>query len=87
MSQSTVFCQRLKESGLKCTATNQDIKSDTVIKNTDTVFCMWRNDADIAGMQSSCVNSLDCGMGLVRHKYADDLEKLMLMNRISGVYR
>lgn len=52
MSQSTVFCQRLKESGLKCTATNQDIKSDTVIKNTDTVFCMWRNDADIAFMQS-----------------------------------
>ena len=63
MSQSTVFCQRLKESGLKCTATNQDIKSDTVIKNTDTVFCMWRNDADIAFMQSM-LNSLNRGMSL-----------------------
>ncbi len=63
ISQSTVFCQRLKESGSEVTATNQDIKSDTVIKNTDTVFCMWLIYADIAFMQSM-LNSLNRGMSL-----------------------
>lgn len=39
------------KSGLKSRATDHDIKSETVIKNSDTVRGMRRYDADISGME------------------------------------
>ena len=77
MGKCAVGSQRLEKSGLKSRATDQDIKSETVIKNSDTVRGMRRYDADISGMEFMS-HSLDCCMGS-SVIYADDFKKLMLM--------
>ena len=77
MGKCAVGSQRLEKSGLKSRATDQDIKSETVVKNSDTVRGMRRYDADISGMEFMS-HSLDCCMGS-SVIYADNFKKLMLM--------
>ena len=81
MGKCAVSSQRLEKSGLKSRATDQDIKSETVIKNSDTVHGMRWYNADISGMEF-VRHSLDCCVGS-SVIYADNLKKLMLMIKIS----
>lgn len=44
----TVCSKCLEKCRLKSRGTHNDVQSNTVIKNTDTVFCIWRDNADVA---------------------------------------
>ena len=67
----------MEKSGLEVEPRTRIFKSETVIKNSDTVRGMRRYDADISGMEFMS-HSLDCCMGS-SVIYADDFKKLMLM--------
>ena len=51
LCQRTVRRQNLEKGGFKRSAADQNIDCDTVIKNTNAVFRVRRNDADIPGSQ------------------------------------
>ena len=60
MCQSTVRSQYLEKGRLESGTAYQNIKSNTVIKNTYTMRSVRRNNADISSMQRMG-NSLDRG--------------------------
>ena len=83
LRKSTVRSKRLKESALEGGDSYDNVERKAVVKNSQAVLCVGRNDADISGLQG-VMYALDL-VGCSSLVNTENLKKIMLVGKLRSV--